>query len=51
MVKLRYYNTPNSWWYIGCDYKKKHWFSFYVLTKAFVAHWGENVKYIPPQGT
>ena len=46
MIKLRCYNTPNSWWYIGCDWMRNHWFSFHFLTKTFVLYYGKNTIYI-----
>ena len=45
MIKLRCYNTPNSWWYIGCDWMRNHWFSFHFLTKTFVLYYGKNTIY------
>ena len=49
MIKFRYYNAPNSWWYIGYDWMKNHWFSFHILTKTFTLYYGKNTVYIPPQ--
>ena len=47
MMKIRFYNTPNSWWYVGVKYKKHHWFSISFLTKKITFYWGENTKFIP----
>lgn len=47
-MKVRFYNTPNSWWYFGIDYNKKHgWFSVSFLTKQISLYWGKNTEYIP----
>ena len=46
-MKIRYYNTPNSWWYIGIEYKKNHCFSISFLKKKITLYYGENTKLIP----
>ena len=46
-MKIRLYSTPNSWWYVGAEYKKHHWLSISFLTKKITLYWGENTKFIP----
>jgi len=46
-MKIRFYNTPNSWWYVGMGYRKYHWFYISFLTKTITLYWGKNTKYIP----
>ena len=46
-MKIRFYNTPNSSWYVGTNYKKGHYLSFYFLTKCIALYWGPNSRFIP----
>lgn len=46
-MKIRFYNTPNSWWYVGARHWKHHSFSISLLTKKMTIFFGENTKYIP----
>ena len=38
-MKIRLYNTPNSWWYVGINYMKGKWISLSLLTKIIVVFW------------
>ena len=46
-MKIRFYNTPNDWWYFNVEYKKENWLSFNFLGKELSFYWGKNTKYIP----
>lgn len=46
-MKIRFYNTLNSWWYFSVEYKKRHWMLFYFLGKELAFYIGKNAKYIP----
>ena len=46
-IKIRFYNTPNSWRYVGTDYKKGHFLLIYFLTKCIALYWGPNTRFIP----
>ena len=45
-MKIRFYSTPNSWWYVGVSLTRTH-VSIYALGKCVTAYCGPNVKYIP----
>ncbi len=45
-MKIRLYDTPTSWWYIGTENKKGSWFSVSFLTKKVTIYYGPNSKYI-----
>lgn len=47
-MKIRFYNTPNNWWYVGVEYNKKYkWFYINFLTKSLGFYWGKNAHLIP----
>ena len=45
-MKIRFYTTPNSWWYVGISFTRTR-ASVYALGKCVTAYWGPNSKYIP----
>lgn len=48
MIKVRLYDTPNRFSYVGYDYNNKHgWFSIHILSKTIGIYWGKNTDLIP----
>lgn len=47
MLKIRFYNTSNSWWYFSVNYEKGHWLYFEFFGYELAFYWGKNAKYIP----
>lgn len=46
-MKIKLYDTPNSWWYIGGDVNVDYgWCSFYAFTKVLTVYWGKNAHLI-----
>lgn len=45
-MKIRFYTTPNSWWYVLLSITRRH-VSMYALGRCITVYWGPNAKYVP----
>lgn len=47
MIKIRKYNTPDSWWYVSLNWNRKYgWLNLHIFGKAVTLFYGKNTKYI-----